>query len=241
MSFFGGSNPNMMNGAFYQALLGQMQGGGQGGGMPNMAPQIAQQQKQPINNISPVPQIQQKQSPAPAGMGGAVQAGKNLQTLYGWGKDGYNNINGMFGSNPTTAGANPNAMSGAPVANNASGNSYLAQNTNMAQPAFNAGVAQGGMHGGMNNNQAFFGSQTPTSGMFGPQGATGMGSGGATSNMFGQSGAGGMAQNGSYGQLMGQGMASGTAGSAAADATSGEAADATSSSPSWLSQLWDLL
>lgn len=226
MTFFGGSNPNMMNGAFYQALLGQMQGGNgmQSGSMPsmqNMAPQIAQQQRQPTSNISPVPQQQQQQQQPGGGIGAAVKGGQNLQALYGMGKDGYNNINGMFGSNPPPALGNPNAMSGAPVANNAAGNSYLAQNP---------GMAQGGMQGTQGAAQPFFGGMSPSAGMYGPSGLAGMGQGGATGQMYGSMGA------------TGQGMAGAGSGSATgATGAAGAGADASSSSPSWLSQLWDLL
>lgn len=213
MSFFGGSNPNMMNGAFYQAMIQQMQGGGNNAmpQMQNMSPNLTRQPRQQMSNVTQAPQIPQRQGQPGGGVGSAVQAGNNLQQLYGMGKTGYNNLSGMFGQNTPAPNANPNAMPGSPVANSPAGNSYLNQNPNMAQPP-------------QNNGQPFFGNMgNTTSNMFGPQAANGMGQAG----------------NAAEGSPMFGSMGSNGAADASGSAAGGSAA--TDSSPSWLQQLWDYL
>lgn len=243
-------NPQMM-----PSLLQMMQQGGGGnpfaspqGGMPpvgNMAPQIPVQQAQQggIRQL-PVQQPQQPQQPGGA-LGGAVNAGNNISSLYGMGNKAYNGIGGMFGPGSTSQTSTP--MSGAsnltgqqnaqtfmgPMGNPSSSTSGMSSGMPMASGMPNysgygmAGPSAGGMYGGQQGVNAAFmnGGSGP---MFGSMGATGTGPGGATMGMFG-----GMGANGSG---YGLGTMGTTAGSVA-----GTGSAAGSSSPSWLSQLWDYL
>lgn len=249
---FGSQNPSMMNAGMYQQLLAMLQGGGSGG-MPqpqNMAPQIAQQQHQPTSNISPVPQQQKPQQPGQPGgaVGGAVQAGSNLQKLYGMGQNAYNGINGAINGQTPLGGmqANPNAVSGSPVANTQAGNQYLMQNPGMAQQQ---GMQASGMQGAQ-GSQPFFGgmqsgqgaSMYGTPGMAGSmpsaQGTMANFAQSPTASMFGSMGPTGAGAGTTFGSAAGGAAGGASTGSAAG---TGAAADTSSSMPDWLSSILDAL
>lgn len=221
-----------------QILQMMQQGGGSGGGMSspmNSAPQIPMASQRTGGQMAapPMPN-QQPQIGATSGIGNVLNTGLAGQKLY----------NGFQGGGSPPP-ANPNAMNGSPVANNATGNTYLQQNPYMQGQ-------NSSLPSGMNapqSAQGFMGS-TPGS-MSGPNGGPmtgqqgGMGSGG----MFGGSGGAGMSgMNGGAGTAgfdTGADATAATAG-AAATGTTGAAATSTSAAasdnaPSWLQELWDYL
>lgn len=261
MAFFGG-NPSMMNGALYQQLLAQMQGsqgsglGGPGIGMsamPNMAPNIAQQQRQPTSNISQIPQTlqPQRQQNQPQGgqVGAAVQAGDNMQKLYGMGNDAYKWGSGMMSPNTP-----PNAPQGPYAAGQTPGQGYgmggqMPLNPQMnvltgGQPPMGSpGLAPSGAamqtSAGSQAGQPFFGGmQNPMSGMYGAGGMPAGAAQGTMANFAAPTGASGS----TFGSMGGAAGAAGTAGQMAdASATAAGTGATGSSMPAWLSSLLDAL
>lgn len=212
-----------------------------GGAAPNMAPQIPTSTSQNSGGMARQLPMPQQQPQVPGGAIGAASNGfNNLSNLYSGGNKVYN---GLFGSSPQAGGQQPSGMNftgASPMSGQQNAQNFMGPQTmpNAGSQQFSgafangtgtnftgynmAGPSNGGMFGGQ--NASFMGNQ----GMFGANGANGM-SGPMFANMGQNAGAFG-------GQGAGASDAAGTLGGnvAATDTAS-------SSSPSWLSQLWDYL
>lgn len=207
-------NPQLL-----QMLLSQ-----QGGQRPNAAPQIPVQPRP--QSMAPI--VQAPPSPGNGqgggGIGSAVNAGGNVEKLYNMGNNAYNWGAKQFGSPPPQPGMQ---TTGAPVAQNPMGQSYLNQNPQFAGGT-QAGTTPTGFVGpgsGPTSGMAYQGSSSP-SGMFGSMSANGTPLT-SQSGLFGAAGASG-----------GTGATGASAANSGAAATGSEAAD---SSPSWLQSIWAYL